>query len=566
MQEPALTLADLRHAFEELLTRLPTKALEPFARRKQLLGGGYRPGNAKLLCALVANALGPRLLTYDAELAALLRTHDPVSRLLAMLSREVLEGRAVQLMAFFGKAPFLLGLLMDPREDVRAKVEPRLASTAAELPTAETARDLLAQAFSPIVELGAIAPASAAGRETIAELRKQIEETEKKARRDRRELEEKHLAEGREVKSRIATMQFNIDERQKKIDALEAELERTRATLEARARALASARRIESLRPWLEPVQAVEAKLAEPGSDDLLARTRKALNQQALLDRASARRAELQSRLEALELALGDATRALAAALNPAPDLVACRAELEAACRDLRATLQLPEPESPLERELQARIDALTPKTVSDTANLLTLAERLNLLPSGTAGELRTRLRQRANAPTLAGELQDKDAPTGPNAIEQRNPLLAAALQGRQPLLLFLDAHNILNGLSRYKQRRGTAVTHEDARKALEHDIARLLANLPLLHAHLVWDGGTRSDFTRAQNLTVHYSGGEGDHRADRYILDQLSFFRENAPDLPRLLVSDDNDFCAEARRLGATTCRLHDFDAFLPF
>ena len=566
MQEPALTLADLRHAFEELLAHLPRHDLETFARRNQLLGGGYRAGNAKMLCALVANGLGPRLLTYHADLAAFLRTHAPVARLLAMLSREMLEERAAQLMAFFGKAPFLLGLLMDPREDVRAKVEPRLASTATELPAPETARDLLAQAFSPIVELGAAAPTSAAGREAIAELRKQLEETEKKARRDRRELEEKHLAEGREVKSQIATLQFNIDERQKKIDALTRELEHTRAELETRARALASARRIEALRPWLEPAQAAEAKLAEPGTEELLERTRKALTQQALLDRASARRAELHARLEALELALSDATHALAGALNPAPELIACRNDLEAACQELRATLRLPEPETPLAGELQARIDALTPQTLSDTADLLALAERLNLLPRSTASTLRARLRQRANAPTLAGELQDKDAQAAPNPIEQRNALLASALRGQQPLLLFLDAHNILNGLSRYKQRRGTAVTHEDARKALEGDIVRLLNNLPLLHAHLVWDGGTRSDFSRAQNVTVHYSGGEGDHRADRYILDQLSFFRESSPELPRLLVSDDNDFCAEARRLGATTCRLHDFDAFLPF
>lgn len=566
MQEPAITLADLRHAFEELLGRLPINALETFARRNNLLGGGYRSGNAKMLCALVANALGPRLLTYDADLAALLRTHAPVARLLAMLSREVLESRAAQLMAFFGKPAFLLGLLMDPREDVRAKVAPRLASTLAELPAPETARDLLAQAFAPIVELGANAPTSAAGRETIAELRKQLEEAEKKARRDRRELEEKHSAAGREVKSQIATLQFNIDERQKKIDALEAKLTRLQGELEQRARALASARRIEALRPWLEPAQAAEAKLAETGTEGLLERTRKALEQQALLDRASARRAELHTRLEALELALSDATNALAGALNPAPALVACRAELETACRDLRATLSLPEPPSPLAGELQARIDALTPETVGDTNELLSLVERLGLLPHETAGTLRTRLRQRANAPTLAGEMQNKDAPEGPNAIEQRNPLLAAALQGRQPLLLFLDAHNILNGLSRYKQRRGSAVTHEDARKALERDIVRLLNNLPLLHAHLVWDGGTRSDISRSQNVTVHYSGGEGDHRADRYILDQLSFFREASPDLPRLLVSDDSDFCAEARRLGTTTCRLHDFDAFLPF
>ena len=44
MQEPALTLADLRHAFEELPAHLPRHDLETFARRNQLLSGGYREG------------------------------------------------------------------------------------------------------------------------------------------------------------------------------------------------------------------------------------------------------------------------------------------------------------------------------------------------------------------------------------------------------------------------------------------------------------------------------------------------------------------------------------------
>lgn len=569
MQEPALSHADLCHAFEAALAQLPVQALERFAERKKLLQGGYRPGNPALLRALVASAMRPRLLTYEPDLAVLMRTHAPASRLLSMLSREVLRERAAQLMAFFGKAAFLLGLLMDPREDVRATVPERMASTAAELPEAAAARDLLAQAFAPVVALGEAAPSGQARRETIAELRKQLDEADKKARRERRAAEEQRAAEAREIKSRLATMQFNIDERQKRIDQLEARLARAGEELERRARALASARRIEALKPWLEPAQAAERALAKAETSDLLERARRALTQQALFDRASARHAALLARRRAVQMARQEVAEALAAAINRAPELVQVHAELEAECAALDQTLALPVPESALGAELQRRIDALTSQTRDDTFALLALAERLALLPKLEIAALKARCRQRANAPAAAGPVEDKDAarePSEGSAIERRNPELAAALQGSAGLLLFLDGHNVLNGLSRYKQRRGTAVTHEDARRALERDVARLLRERPLVQAHLVWDGAVQSDASVSENLTVHYSGGEGEHRADRYILDQLSFFREAAGDLPRVLVTDDNDFAGEARRLGAAVCRLHDFEAFMPF
>ena len=454
---------------------------------------------------------------------------------------------------------------MDPREEVRTQATTWKDEAALELPEPEVARDLLAQAFSPVVALGQgpAASTSAAARETIADLRRQLDEQEKRAKKERHEAETRAGAAAREVKAQIATMQFNIDERQRQIERLQAELERLQASLETKARALATARRIQSLEPWLLPAERVEAALETLPSDDLLARAGVALKQQALFDRASGERAKLTDHLAQLEEALAQVEAALAAAIRRHPPLVAVRDELKARCEALRDTLALPAPESPMEAQLRAQVDGVSRATLEETTALLSLAERLELVPKARLAALRSRLRQRMG--DTLGETPDKDGDALAHPIERRNPALTAALRGEAPLLLFLDGHNILNGLSRYKQHRGSAVTHEDARRRLEKDLASLLRGLPLVHAHLVWDGATRSDFTISENATGHYSGGEGEHRADRAILEQLAYFRQTAGALPRVLVTDDNDFAGEAIRLGAAICRLHDFEAFMP-
>jgi hypothetical protein len=101
-------------------------------------------------------------------------------------------------------------------------------------------------------------------------------------------------------------------------------------------------------------------------------------------------------------------------------------------------------------------------------------------------------------------------------------------------------------------------------RERVQKDVIALLHHLPLSVAHLVWDGPKMETFTLSDNVNGHYSGGEGEHKADHYILDQIKYYREKQVDIPCVLVTDDNDFGGSARRLGAKVCRLHDFEAFM--
>jgi type VI protein secretion system component VasF len=121
----------------------------------------------------------------------------------------------------------------------------------------------------------------------------------------------------------------------------------------------------------------------------------------------------------------------------------------------------------------------------------------------------------------------------------------------------------MLNGLGRYRVPRGKPQSHEDARKQLEKDIVRQFADLPLVSVHLVWDGAEKSQHNLGSNVLVHFSGGTGEHRADKYIINQMEFFKR-ASDIPMVLVTADNGFAGDARKCGAEVCSLHDFEAFL--
>ncbi len=562
MVDEKVTASALGHAFRTLLEGVPTRDLERFAERQNLLSGGYRKGgNPALLRTLVANAYASRLQTYSMDLATFCRTTMAPPRLTAMLAHEMLEERRYQFYAFFGKAVFLFSLLMDSREAVRTLATAWMDEAGAELPDTSTARDLLAQVFSPIVDLGQGGPAASAhNREAVGNLRGQLVEAEKALKQARRERDERIAAAQREMKSQLATAQFGIDERQRRIDQLEAQLKKSEATLEERVKLLLSVRQTELFQGWLKPGLEMEALVATDSTAPLLERAQAALDQQATYDRASALRATLETRLQSVEAMLATIDATLATATLRAPALLAVRQEVVAEQQRLAEILR-PAVTDPLVQLLEARFAATTQEDYETAIEMLTLAQRFGLVGKDTAKRLMHIFHRRASVWSDTDPVELKDVEENP--IERRQPALTAALRGQGPLLLFLDGHNLLNGLGRYKQRRGTAVTHEDARRRVEMDIVKLFCDTPQVSAHLVWDGHERSSHNLSDNVLVHYSGGEGEHRADRYIIDQLQFVRQQTS-APIVLVSDDQEFGGNAIKLGAAVCKLHDFEAFL--
>ena len=566
MSAPPATEATLRAAFEALLQAAPEQTLRRFLSAHAPKAVGIRANAPKRsLVPYLAQTFAPRLRTRDDALARLLaECGHPLARLVPLLTPAALQACAPALIVRFGAEDALLALFQDAREEVRA-----LAQTlweGADLPAPDRAEALLADLFGPLMGAAA-APAPRHGQ--LAELRQRLDEAEKALRKAHREASEAAQRAEKDKAHACAQLQNDVEERDRLIATLQAQAAKAGREREARIRDEVSARLLTAFHGWLAPAIRAETLAQNDPSAPLLERAEAALQEQAKLDRASAAHAKLRERLGQVEAMLRRVDEALAGAQIRSQTLLAVRDELVANRAELRETLRA-EGDGPgpglIAAQLRSAIQASRQRQQPALEDLLRLARRFKLIDPAEEAALREAFRRRQalwGIEVPPPEAAEPD-PTDPAAvIAQRNPALAAGLRGAAPLYLFLDGHNILNGISRYRTPRGEPMPHEAARKALEGDVRALLQDRPLAVARLVWDGSTRTDHTLADNVVVHYSGGVGEHRADNYILDQIEWCVRQGQG-PIVVVTDDNAFRGKAQRLGAEGCRLHDFAAFL--
>ncbi len=567
--EEILTEKALINALEAVLQETPMRALETFVKQANLMTGGLRlgkPGSDRFLSqVIVTRCAGKFIKKYEASLATLLRTYMPEARLMTMLAPEELTTRRAQFTVFFGKARFILALLTDAREDVRKEAQAWMADSGAELPDAETAQTLIREAFSPVVAVGqgvAGATSNAQTRAELAETKRLLEEAKKAAKRERHALEEEAAKVAREHKEALAQKDFVIAEFKRRVEECEGKLKREEATRNLRVNELLSIRQVELFRGWLKPVCDVEALLKESKALPLVERAGAVLAAQRKADRAAARRHEAETQLMQMETLLAEVEAVLAASQRVLPETNQLREELITQCDAYRKGLSTElDVFSALAKQIAAQIDATTETDYRAVRDWLKATEQMGAITPLESAALWQRFQRRAATWATSPDWLDPDSEAA--VIRKRNPHLAAAFEGQGELLLFLDGHNMLNGLGRYRVPRGKPQSHEDARKQLEKDIVRQFADLPLVSVHLVWDGAEKSQHNLGSNVLVHFSGGTGEHRADKYIINQMEFFKR-ASDIPMVLVTADNGFAGDARKCGAEVCSLHDFEAFL--
>ncbi|MBR5588499.1 MAG: hypothetical protein IKW23_06625 [Kiritimatiellae bacterium] len=569
--EVAITAADLCHAFEAVLEQIPEHPLTDWVQQAHVVAGGMRPGNTAFMRKLLVNRFGGHLQKYDKNVAGFLRNHMPEARLLSMLDAEELQKRRGLLTVFFGKARFILALLQDARETVRDDAARWMNENTAELPEEEVAQKQVRAIFAPVANLGQ--GGSPEGnkrlREALTLAEQQIETLKKEAKRDRRMAEEAAQKREREQRDLLATKDFAIAEAKRLAEQADAALQRETALRDLRVKELLAVRQVDLFRGWLKPMCAVETLLEEGKHKPLLERVQVVLEAQRRADRAASRHHEAEQQLKAVEAALAEVEQTLSVAQVVLPELQAVCDELRVQ-RDAYRTQLYPEKSafSALATELAARIDRCTEADYYQVREWLKLNEELKVISAAEAKALRTRFNHRvalwaATHPELKAEDLVLEPESESDAIRRRNPILADAIAGKREMMLFLDGHNMLNGINRFRQRRGRPQTHEEARTRLEKEVARLFGQLPLVAVNLVWDGCAKTNHNLCENVLVHFSGGTGEHRADRYIINQIDYYKDQT-DLPMVLVTDDNGFAGDARKRGVQVCRLHDFEAFL--
>ena len=539
--------------------------------------GGFRAGNIPVLrTRLQQIVLGSTEIsdTIRRQLARRSRSHT----LTGLLAPDAIAESRHALAALLGEPVLLVALLLDARKEVREKAETWLAQPFMEL-SPEAASAQLSEIFGDLAQLLGSAPATSSLAPVTHEA--WLAQKEKLEARVRDLQAENRRLKGAEdrlsgVKSQLAACQDKLDtatrtvketesalrQKTRDLEAASAELARETSHREERLMAAIDLALANEFHGWLARARTVEHAAQQTAAHaDLLAQAESALKCQAETDRHSGNRAALGERLEQLERALRKVRSALREALHPAPELQAAEAALAAEVRALTALLEPDAPASPLEEALTARIHAAHDNDLPRLRDLPALFDSLHVLGKAATARLRQAFQKRLAAAEAVGI-----APPSPDDAKQRPAVatLSHALAGRIPAILLIDGHNVLFGLpSRYNPVRGTSMTEADKRQLLASDIARIAAPNPALRVWIVFDGATRSDSQAAPNVRVTYSGGQGEHRADGVLVDNVRFFKTASPDIPVILASNDQGLCADARRLGALDLPVLDLGAF---
>lgn len=501
------------------------------------------------------------------EYYQVLPCYTGVIRFLQSLDLSLVKTLYPHLVVLYGKEVVYLAFRLSANQEQRLWAQQQTIQVVNEYPSVENAKAEILARFQPISQLQGEAPLSSGRYQD--QLKKVHEERalqEKKFKSDLQSLRTENEKQRTMLNETIATLQFSCDELKKQLALAQAAVEREKKLHDLRATELLAARQISLFQGWLKPHIEREDE-AQKSIDDVIAYATEAIEKQHRYDRASATVATLQEKLKACQEKHDEIQCLLCCANAKHPQILEAKAALEKEIH--RLSEQLPAlPSSPFAAAITDRLNVVKDEELPLFFSWLEATKRLNVLSKEEYQRLFKQYSRRIaiweSTEMESGDPLEIDPET--RAIEQRNAELCSALRGQSPLMLFLDGHNVLNGLGRYRQRRGQPRSHGRNRHLLERDLCLLLRNLPNVFAHLVWDGATMSDSSLSDNVECHYSGGgNAEHRADDYILGQLKYYRDEV-DMPLVLVTDDNDFAGAATRLGVKICKLHDFEAFLTF
>ena len=538
--------------------------------------GGFRAGNTKTLRSrLLQIVCGPAVITDSIRrvLAHRSRSHT----LTGLLSAEAIIEARHSLATLLGGDVLLIALLLDARPEVRAKAESWLQLPEPFLPCeAPDALSRLRELFSDFSGLLGSVPGGHAPltRELWQSQKEKLEGRLRDLQTENHRLKgvddrlsrvttslKKCEAELSDAKMKSSEAEASLRQKTRELETMTAELSRETSRREDRLLAAVDLTLAKEFYGWLSNARTVETAAACPAPQaDLLAQADAALKNQAAVDRHSGNRATLAERLEQLEAAQKKVRSALRNALRQTPELRAVETALASEIRSLSSLLD-PEPATtPLEEAFLTRIHAASDNDLPRLRELPELFASLRILDDAALSRIRQAFQKRQAAAQAVG------VPPDARMEERQNTasLLGRALTGQTPAILLVDGHNVLFGLpTRYSPARGTALTEAEKRKLVTDDIVRIAAPTPSIRVWIVFDGPTRSDTQAAPNVRVTYSGGQGEHRADGVILDNIRFFKASSPDVPVIMASNDNDLCIAARRLGAQDIPVLDLGAF---
>jgi hypothetical protein len=413
----------------------------------------------------------------------------------------------------------------------------------------------------------------------VVELERQLEEQKQQSHHERalRRKTEEQRQQLQKLDNDLRQAGRELEKERQLRDAIKAQLAGLREQQAALEKALADQVRsgveqgLNDLRNrWLKRPLEVEREAARltgaaPEAGDALQRAADALRRQAETDRLAGTLSGLRQRFGELADMERRVQTARGEALHPLPALETAERELAGEIARLRALLREPPRDgSAVVARLMGRINAAP--SGDDVMRVQKLLADLGDAEALDAGDLQ-RLYRRCH-----DRLARLYAAFTPRVVKKdvrlEDPVwrLKNAVEEDENLVVLVDGHNVafaLTGLlgDAYEEN-GEPGTR--ARERLMELVLTAFGRSPKCRVEVFFDGPDAARKRRAENVFEVYSGGQGEHRADRALTEQIEFFCRTMSAMPRILVTDDKDLREAARGRDTRIMPAPQFGAFL--
>ncbi len=575
----------MREAFCRLLEDVPDDEVLKFAKTDKSLLQGARPvmASVPMLRTNIRKVLRASK-PYSPVLKDFLAVNSLQARLIVVWSPRALTVALEALEVYFHGRHLIASLLLDDREEVQKLGLERMEAGALDRPAPtdaerEAAAKQLAKDFNWFLQElhGLVAAADDGTNVGGTRLRAERDELANTLAGVERELKQERgqAAKAREaLESRITQLQEKNDALQKQAErvrkdadragasqhTVETELAELRATLDRQVREGVERELDARRRPWIAKVESRDEEVARANGQgaELLARVQQELAKQEQHDRHHGNRAHLEALLRQFQDAQVRLETARQQALHPLASLDGLAEDLRREILRLQKQLKGPVSVAAFD-DLLARINAVT-----DAGSLTTLREFV-----GQGAELKVWDVAHLRALYAAIDhrfclLLDTFVEHNPAAALRRHPLalVRRAMTGQDCCSLYIDGHNLSHVL--YEEHFARGGQDADARKLLGDDLVKLFLNGGEVGVRLYFDGPKRSEDALSIQVQRIFSGGQGPHRADRAILEDVAGRLNLTPEATCIVVSDDKDLLSQASLLGALPMRSQEFAALL--
>lgn len=323
---------------------------------------------------------------------------------------------------------------------------------------------------------------------------------------------------------------------------------------------------------WLLPLAGAETRIQAVNkrrarAESLEKRVEDALKKQANIDRHSGNMSELRARkAELMEMAAA-LDNAIADAVHPLGELAILREQLDA---EIAGVCKIVDGARETMSEAAVRIrSVISNADESDRLEeLRSLVEELSANGVLAGGDVRALYR------AYWGKMCRLYAEYGPRVVkagdsQMRDPLLLllqpASGQGQRTFLA-VDGYNVILGVPELfgDVLEPDGRPSDAARDRLVSLLVPRFNGWVACDIRLVFDSDVRSEQGHGNNVMSIFSGGQGDHRADNVILEELRAYRQGYAGSILIVVTNDHDLRDQARKEGARIMTVDAFAAIL--